>query len=108
MFRGLMCTFILLILLLTSGCQGISEGDAKQTALLFVHDKVKFYSREGNTTVDQPDYNMEVVDSYKEGNNWVFLVGVSSTLGDETKTATMKVVVDGRTNQVLDFKPNII
>lgn len=101
---------ILLIILLISmitGCKGISEQDAEQTALLFLHDRVKFYSTEGNTTKDLPQYDMNVVNSYKDDNNWHFVVTVSSTVGEETRSAKMKVVIDGSTNKVVNFEPNV-
>ena len=77
---------ILFLSVLLTGCSHVSEEEAEQTALLFLHDRVKFYSTEGNKTLDVPEYKMNVIDSYKQDRAWHFTVIVSSTLGDETKT----------------------
>ena len=87
------------------GCQSISKEEAEQTALIFLHENVKFYAKGENTTTNVQRYNMEVVDSYKDGNYWNFIVRVSSTMGNETKQAKMRVVVDAKTNKIASFDP---
>ena len=103
----LFLSFILLFSILVCGCQSVSEDKAEKTALLFLQERVKFYTTEENKTVGIPQYNMEIVDSYKSGDDWSFIVLVSSTVDNETKQAKMKVVVDGSKNDVISFDPKI-
>src|SRR4030042_6633855 len=96
----LFLSFILVFSILVCGCQSISEDEAEQTALLFLQGRVKFYTTEENRTVGIPQYNMEVVDSYKSGDDWNFIVMVYSTVDNGTKQAKMRVVVDSKKNEV--------
>lgn len=97
--------FILLSSIFVCGCQSISKDEAEQTAILFLQQRVKFYTTEENKTVGIPQYNMEVVDSYKSGDDWNFIVMVYSTFDNETKKAKMKVVVDSKKNEIVSFDP---
>ena len=111
MWKNIMKNFlligILLLSVITAGCQGASEEEAKQIAFEFLQQKVKFYSTDDNLTQNVPSATIEVVESYKEGNYWNFIVIVSSEVEGEIKTAKMKVVVDSIEKSVSSFDPQL-
>ncbi len=72
-----------------------------------MQERVKFYTTEENRTVGIPQYNMDVVESYKYGDDWNFIVMVYSTVDNETKQAKTRVVVDGKKNEVTSFDPKV-
>ena len=98
---------ILLFSILASGCMSASEEEAEQIAVSFLQEKVKFYSTDENNTKDVPRATMEIIDKYKEGNYWNFIILVSSEIEGETKSAKMRVVVDAVNREVSSFDPSV-
>jgi len=98
---------LLLFSIIATGCQGASEEDAKQIAFEFLQQKVKFYSTDDNLTHNVPSATIEIIESYKEGDYWNFIVTVSSEFEGDVKTAKMKVVVDSIEKSVSSFDPQL-
>ena len=77
--------FILFVLILINGCTSINKNDAEAKAVEFVNEKVKFFAKEENSTLDLPKYSIDDITSYQENKNWVVVIYVSSKVDNETK-----------------------
>jgi|SRR3989338_6376391 len=94
--------FVLFILVLTSGCTSINKNDAETKAVEFVNEKVKFFAREGDSTLDLPQYIIDSVTSYREDKNWVVVMHVSSKISNETKKNDLIIRLN-KNGDVIEF-----
>ena len=81
----------LFILILINGCSSINKDEAEAKAISFINEKVKFFAKEENSTMDLPQYSIDSITSYQEGKNWIVLTHVSSKAGNETKSNDLTV-----------------
>jgi len=104
--RSIPLVCALLCVLIVSGCSTLSKEEAEHIALMFVNERVKFYSTDANTTQSVRRYNTEIIDSHPEGKNWEIIILVTSPMRNETKKAKMRVVVD-QNKRIVRFDPHI-
>ena len=68
---------------------------------------MRYYSTEDNSTVNVPEYDMQISESYLTDGEWNIIVMISSQVGGEIKDARVKVVVDAKTGKVNSFDPKV-
>ena len=81
----------------------ITEAQAESIAIDFVKERVRFFARSENATLDLPTYAFDSVTTTFEEGNYVVELNVSSRLGNETKSAELKVTVSSK-GQVLNLE----
>ncbi len=93
----LLITVVLLLAILTESCASqISEQQAEKIATGFVKERVKFFTRDSNSTIDLPTYEFGPATTSKSNGSYVVSFMVSSRFGNETKTAHIIVTVNGQ------------
>jgi hypothetical protein len=99
------CILLLLVVsaAVMAGCASMSEERAQATALDFVKSRVRFYSQDQSYVASPAEYDFRFATSSLQGENWVFFINVSASRLNETKSAFVRIVVDSKTGQVLDF-----
>jgi len=97
----------LLALFLISGCSGITEQEAEDSATEFINKNVKFFTSEGTEKENVTTYVMDILDVHKEGGVWSVLVNVSAQKGSENKKKAILVKTDNKGN-VVEFDGNKI
>ena len=101
--KSMMKIFIVLCLLaLVSGCSSISKTDAEAKSLAFVNENVKFFSKEGDSTLNLPQYSIDSMTSYQEGKDWVVIIHITADVANETKKNDLVVRVNNK-GQVSEF-----
>lgn len=93
---------ILIVMLLISGCGSITKDEAEEKAMEFIKKNVKFFTKEGNSTLDVPQYAIKDVSSYTEGKNFIVVAKISSSFENETKQNDMIVKVNPK-GEVIEF-----
>ena len=89
--------------IILSGCSAaISKEQAEAKAVLFVNSNVKFFAKSQDETTNLSAYKVDSTDSYKENNEWVVVMHVSSELGNETKKNDLTIRIDS-TGEVSEF-----
>lgn len=101
---------VILAAVLVAGCSSsppkdISEEEAKRAAEQFVKEHVKFFSRNGSSTIDLPEYQFRSVlrREEKEKGFFTILMHVTAALGNATKENDMVLKVDGKSGKVVEF-----
>jgi uncharacterized protein YxeA len=94
--------FMLLAVILISGCSSINKENAEVKAKEFVNEKVKFFTREKNATLNLPAYRIDSITSYQENKNWVVVMHVSAKVGNETKKNDLIVKINKK-GEVIEF-----
>jgi uncharacterized protein YceK len=94
--------FILFILILVSGCSSVNKNEAEAKAVEFVNEKVKFFAREENSTLDLPQYSIDSVTSYQENKNWVVVIHVSAKVENETKKNDLTITLN-KEGEAIEF-----
>ncbi len=98
MNNKIIASFFVFLLLFLSSCTSVSQDEAKSTAILFIKSNVAFHTE--NKTVTSP--YMQVVNSKKEGDNFIFDIIATTTGEEKIKSAKFNVVVDS-TGKVIKF-----
>ena len=93
---------MLFVLILINGCASINKSTAEAEAIKLVNEKVKFFAREENSTVDLPKYSIDSITSYQENKNWVVVMHVSSKVDNETKKNDLTIKLN-RKGQAIEF-----
>ena len=108
--RAALCTIAVAVtmaaVVLAAGCSKaaqVSEDDAVLAAKQFVSERVKFFSKNGSSTVDVADYRFDNVTTVDEGKELAVTMTVAAALGNETKNNTLTVKIDKRTGRVVEF-----
>ena len=88
--------FVLAMILAVSCSSSISQQDAEEIAKDFVEERVKFFAKDVNDTVDLPVYTFDSVTTQKEGNMYIVSIDVSAKLRNETKNGSVIVTLDNK------------
>lgn len=94
--------FSVIILLLINGCSAISQSQAEEKAVKFVDQNVKFFSRQEDSKLNLPQYNIDSIKSYQENKNWIVVMHVSSEVGNETKKNDLSIRLNYK-GDVMEF-----
>lgn len=81
----------------------MSQEEAEMKATSFVRENVKFYSKNGSDIDMIPSLNIVILESFKEGDYWNVIVDASSQVGNDTKDAQLKVVLNSKTGEIIRF-----
>jgi len=93
---------LFLILLLINSCSGINKSQAEAKSIQFVNNNVKFFAREGNSTLNLPQYTIGSIKSYQENKNWIVAMHVSTGVGNETKKNDLLIKLNNK-GDVIEF-----
>lgn len=93
---------LLLLLFLLTACTEISKEAAEAKAIEFVKERVKFYTKDNDSSLDFPIYDLSSVESYMENNKWIVIVQVSTQKNISRKTE-VTVELDVRDGKVISF-----
>ena len=94
--------FMLLALILINGCSSINKDEAEVKALEFVDEKVKFFAKEEDFTLNLPKYDIESITSYQENKNWVVVIHITARVNGETKKNDLTIKLN-RKGEVIEF-----
>jgi hypothetical protein len=94
--------FMLFILIVVNGCASVNKEEAEAKALEFVNEKVKFFAKEEDSTINLPQYSIDSITSYQENKNWVVIIHVSSKVDNETKKNDLIIKLDKK-GEVIEF-----
>jgi len=100
--KNLSMLFVLFTLLLINGCESINKDEAEAMAIKFVNEKVKFFAKEENSTLDLPQYSIDSLTSYKENKNWIVVIHVSANVEDEIKKNDLIIELN-RKGETIEF-----
>jgi uncharacterized protein YceK len=103
MNKKLLTLTLLISLILISGCSTITKQQAEQKAVDFVNEKVKFYAKEKNTTVDLPQYHVDGITSYRYDKSWMVIVHISSDINGTKKENDLALKIDESSGKVIEF-----
>src|SRR3989338_400455 len=94
---------VTVVVLFLSGCSSfISQAQAEEIARGFIEQNVKFFTKGDNASSLVDKVNVPTATSYREGDAWVVVVHVSSTVDGVEKKNDLIVKVDGGGN-VIEF-----
>jgi hypothetical protein len=93
---------IFLSLLFIAGCSSITQDQAIRSAQDFVDMNVKFYSGtlDEENISDQHSVLIDIVNVYKQGNEWNIAIIAKSNATGELKKKGMMIIVDAKTGKV--------
>lgn len=91
-----------LLLLIISGCAAIEKSEAEEKAIKFVDEKVKFFAREKNSTLNLPQYEISGITSYEDNKYWVVVLHVSANTSGDAKTNDLVVKMDKK-GKIFEF-----
>ena len=97
--------FVVLLFMLTACSQTVSKDVAEKNAVDFVKSRVKFYSRDEQTTIASTVQEAKVssLSSYLENSEWVVAVHVESEVNGTVKQNDIVIKVDAKTGKVSEF-----
>ena len=100
--------FLLVIALVISGCSPVSEEDAKQTALSFVKERVKFFAAVNATQMNQSTipvqtYDYSITSISKESGDYIIGISITSEINSSKKGNSLSLIVDGSSGKVIFF-----
>ena len=81
----------------------VSEEAAQVSAEQFIREHVKFFSRNGSSTVDLPEYRFERTMSTEEKGFFAIAMHVTAVLGNDTRENDLFVKVDKKSGKVVEF-----
>lgn len=88
--------------MLLSGCSQITKESAEQKAVDFMNKNVKFFAKEGESKQNVTSFNIDSVQSFKDGNSWLVVIQVSSYVMNETKKRSVPLKIDS-SGRVTEF-----
>ena len=99
---------IIVAALLISGCKskpapGMSKEEAINLTEQFVAEHVKFYSKNGTSTISIPEYTFANKEAIDEGLTFSVKIHVTATLGNESKERDMAAKVDKKSSRITEF-----
>jgi hypothetical protein len=100
--RVKICILLVLPLLLFGCSSFISQEQAKQTALLFISQNVKFYATVANSSSLVEEAKIPTTTSYKEGEVWIVVAHVTSMVNNTEKKNDLVIKVD-KQGKVIEF-----
>ncbi|MFH1850062.1 MAG: hypothetical protein ABH879_07835 [archaeon] len=86
------------MLLVLYGCSSIDASQAEAVARAFVGERVKFFAVDEAAAADVPNYEITDAVTERYGTGWKTTIDISGTMGDDTRSAKVYVVVDRRGN----------
>ena len=92
------------ISILISGCSSIDKDEAESKALEFVNEKVKFFAKEEDSTLNLPQYDIDSINSFQEDKNWVVAIHVSAEVDGVTKENSTRAFSGGVVKIELSFE----
>ena len=101
--KNILIFFVALLIIQITACTTINQDMAEAKALRFVKERVKFYTKQNDSDIDFPIYNISSVSSYKEKNTWLVFIHITTTAKNETKTTDVNVELDARNGNILTF-----
>ena len=98
---------LILVVLISAGCNAIDKSTAEANAVRFIDSNVKFFAREENSTLGLSQYSIDSVTSYQEGKNWVVAVHISAQVVNGTKKNDLIIKLNKK-GEVIEFNGNSV